>query len=144
MLYPRALNCNLGHNVGRHGQWLELWLKHLIYWWNNMSLIKFEGFDFYWMFCKLPWTLMWNLWFRIEDFIWLDGCRRGEIFCPIIIFCFKFFNVRKHHYYKNIVFTLLASCLKWLYSQYLEHTNSLKWLNVSIMTKIKSSNVHYD
>jgi len=69
MLYPRAFNCNLGHNVGRHGQWLELWLKHLIYWWNNMSLIKFEGFDFYWMFCKLPWTLMWNLWFRIEDFI---------------------------------------------------------------------------
>jgi hypothetical protein len=48
------------------------------------------------------------------------------------------------HYYKNMVFALLASCLKWLYSQYLEYTSSLKWLNVSIMTKMKSSNVCYD
>jgi hypothetical protein len=48
------------------------------------------------------------------------------------------------HYYKNMVFMLLTSCLKWLYSQYLKFTNSLKWLNVSIMTKIKSNNVPYD
>ncbi len=33
---------------------------------------------------------------------------------------------------------------KWLYSQYLEYTSSLKWLNMSIMIKIKSGNVHYD
>jgi hypothetical protein len=50
----------------------------------------------------------------------------------------------KPHYYKNMVFMLLASCLKWLYNQYLEYTSSLKWLNVFIMTKIKSSNVQYD
>jgi hypothetical protein len=43
-----------------------------------------------------------------------------------------------------MVFMLLTSCLKWLYSQYLEFTSNLKWLNVSIMTKIKSNNVRYD
>jgi hypothetical protein len=46
-------------------------------------------------------------------------------------------NTQHHnHYYKNMVFTLLTSCLKWLYNQYQEYTSSLKWLNVFIMTKI--------
>jgi hypothetical protein len=60
IIIGRTFNCNPRCHVGRHGQWLELWLKHLIQWWNNVSLIKFEGFGYYQMFCRLPWTLMWN------------------------------------------------------------------------------------
>jgi len=30
--------------------------------------------------------------------------------------------LKSYHYYKNMLFTLLASCLKWLYSQYIENT----------------------
>jgi hypothetical protein len=48
--------------------------------------------------------------------------------------------LQKHGFYAMLV----ASCLKLLYNQYLEYTSSLKWLNVSIMTKIKSSNFQYD
>jgi hypothetical protein len=43
-----------------------------------------------------------------------------------------------------MVFMLLTSYLKWQYNQYLKYTKNLKWLNVSIMINIKSSNVHYD
>jgi hypothetical protein len=56
----------------------------------------------------------------------------------------------KTHYYKNMVFMLLASCFKLLYSQCLKYTSSLKWLTskvvLPIMTKkfniiVKSNNV---
>jgi hypothetical protein len=50
------------------------------------------------------------------------------------------YTTTKHGFYA----TLVASCLKLLYSQYLEYTSNLNWLNVFIMTKIKSSNVCYD
>jgi hypothetical protein len=55
-----------------------------------------------------------------------------------LLFVSFFFNILKHenssykckHYYKTMVFMLVTSCLK--------------WLNVSIMTNIKSNNIHYD
>jgi hypothetical protein len=60
-------------------------------------------------------------------------CNWGEVECLQ-----KVTLLQKHGFY------VISIMFKILYNQYLKYISSLKWLNVSIMTKIKSSNVHYD